>query len=277
MGGKIQTRKNTLLRSLGIGLLYFTAAQFALSLDLDPHQITHYWPASGVALASVLFFDKRALTGITLGALATVIVLVFQQPLEPTLAMLLVAFFTIGALIVQPLVALTLLKRFTPPMPFWAHIKTFYRGLGILLLVSLIPASVGAGALYITGIMDSNNILSAWILWAMADFLGMVTITPALYHLAKHFDVTPRNPDQAPLYSTIAFSLACLSAVVVFVAISNMEERSFDQSIDRDSTSIAKTVGSLSSHKNDDATILQDANRGRADGYWSTKDTAART
>ena len=81
MTKNIPSRKNTILRSLGISLLYFTAAQFGLSLDLDPHQITHYWPASGVALASVLFFDKRALTGITLGALATVMVVVLQQPL----------------------------------------------------------------------------------------------------------------------------------------------------------------------------------------------------
>ena len=277
MTKNIPSRKNTILRSLGISLLYFTAAQFGLSLDLDPHQITHYWPASGVALASVLFFDKRALAGITIGVLATVIVVVLQQPLEPTFAMLFVAFVTIGALIVQPLIALTLLKRFTAGMPFWTHIKSFYRGVGILLVVSVIPASIGAGALYITGIMDSDNILSAWILWTMADFLGMVTIAPALYHLARHFDVTPRNSDQAPLYTIIAFSLACLSAVVIFIAVSNMEERSFKQSIDRDSTNITKAVDSLSRHENTDATILQDANRERTGGYWSTENTVAGT
>ena len=277
MEKNIQSRKDTMLRSLGVFLLYFTAAQFGLSLDLDQHQITHYWPASGVALASVLFFEKRALTGITLGALATVIVVVLQQPLAPTFAMLFVAFVTIGALIVQPLIALTLLKRFTAAMPFWTHIKSFYRGVGILLVVSVIPASIGAGALYMTGIMDSDNILSAWILWTMADFLGMVTIAPALYHLARHFDVTPRNSDQAPLYSIIAFSLACLSAVVIFIAVSNMEERFFKQSIDRDSTSITKAADRLSPHKNNDATILQDANRDRTDAYWSTENTVAGT
>ena len=88
MEKNIPSRKDAILRSLGVCLLYFTAAQLGLSLDLDPHQITHYWPASGVALASVLFFEKRALTGITLGALATVIVVVLQQPLAPTFAML---------------------------------------------------------------------------------------------------------------------------------------------------------------------------------------------
>jgi PAS domain S-box-containing protein len=274
MTKNIPSRKNTILRSLGISLLYFAAAQFGLSLDLDPHQITHYWPASGVALASVLFFDKRALTGITLGALATVIVVVLQQPLEPTFAMLFVAFVTIGALTVQPLIALTLLKRFTVGMPFWTHIKSFYRGVGILLVVSVIPASIGAGAIYMTGIMDSDNILSAWILWTMADFFGMVTIAPALYHLARHFDVTPRTSDQAPLYAIIAFSLACLSAVVIFIAVSNMEERALNQSMARDSTSITEAVDNSGRHKNSDVTILQDVNRDRTDGYWSAENTA---
>jgi hypothetical protein len=177
-----QTRRHNVLITLGIGLLYLSAAQFGLLLNLDLHEITHYGPASGVALASVLFFDRRALPGIVLGALATIAVLLVRQSLEPTLLALSIALLTMGAFTAQPLIALILLRRLASPMPFWTHIKTFYRGLSVLLLVSLIPASVGVGALYVTGMMNSDEALSAWMLGTTGNFLGMVTIAPALYH-----------------------------------------------------------------------------------------------
>ena len=237
-----QTRRHNILITLGIGLLYLSAAQFGLLLNLDLHEITHYGPASGVALASVLFFDRRALPGIVLGALATIAVLLVRQSLEPTLLALSIALLTMGAFTVQPLMALILLRRLASPMPFWTHIKTFYRGLSVLLLVSLIPASVGVGALYVTGMMNSDEALSAWMLGTTGNFLGMVTIAPALYHTAKYFGVTPQASDEIPPYSTITFSLACLSAIAVFIAVSNMGEPAFNPSIDRDSVNVTKQV-----------------------------------
>ena len=272
---KILQHGDAILRGLGISLLYFAAAQFGLSLDLDPHQITHYWPASGVALASVLFFDRRAVPGIALGALVTLSVLFFQLPFKPTLGMLFVAFITFSALVVQPLIALSLLKRFASPMPFWAHITTFYRGLAALLVASLIPAGAGAIALYITGMMNGNNIFNAWILWTMADFLGMATVAPALYHVARYFDVTPKASDQAPLYTIVAFSLSCLLAVIIFIAASSIDNTASAQSISPDSTNLIETVETLDAHSNDSAAVLQDVRRERTGGHWSAENATA--
>ena len=59
MNKKAQILRENVLRTIGIALLYLTAVELSYLLALEPYKVTFYWPASGVAIASVLIFEKR--------------------------------------------------------------------------------------------------------------------------------------------------------------------------------------------------------------------------
>ncbi|MDG2048028.1 MAG: PAS domain S-box protein [Halioglobus sp.] len=272
-----QGLENTILSTLSISLLYFSAAQVGLLLELAPHQIILYWPASGVALAAALIFDKRALLGLMLGAFATAGALVFQQPFKPRPDVLFALFVAAAMMIMQPLIALTLLKRLVSSMPFWMHIRTLYQGLAVLLLASVIPAGAGAGALFITGIVDGNNIIDIWMFWTMAGLLGMITVAPILYQIARRFNVAPTPSYQAPLYTMVTFSLACLAVVVIFITVSNAEHNASDRPLDQNTKIFAERFQNSTDQKNSSVITPHDNNLNKLDTNWKKGRTTTET
>ena len=181
MNKKAKLLRENVLRTLGVAFLYLTAVELSYLLALGPYKVAFYWPASGVAIAAVLLFKKRAVFGVALGAIVAIAIQFIRAPEELTAGTALVAAVTIAAWTAQPLIALNLFRRFAPFMPFWERGGTLYRGIGILLVVSLIPASVGACALFVSGTIPGSDIIRTWALWSIGDFLGMLTITPPAF------------------------------------------------------------------------------------------------
>lgn len=239
MNKKAQILRENILRTLGVALLYLTAVELGYLLALEPYKVTFYWPASGVAIASVLVFKKRAVFGVALGSIVAIATQFIQAPEELTAGTAFVAAVTIAAWTAQPLIALNLFRRFAPVMPFWERAGMLYRGIGILLAVSLIPASVGVCALYVSGIMPGSAITSTWALWAMGDFLGMLTITPVVWRIAIFFGVRPETPTLGPIYSVIMLSVTVLVSLVTFATVFNSEQQTFRKVLDQTSADFA--------------------------------------
>lgn len=239
MNKKAQILRENILRTLGVALLYLTAVELGYLLALEPYKVTFYWPASGVAIASVLVFKKRAVFGVALGSIVAIATQFIQAPEELTAGTAFVAAVTIAAWTAQPLIALNLFRRFAPVMPFWERAGMLYRGIGILLAVSLIPASVGVCALYVSGIMPGSAITSTWALWAMGDFLGMLTITPVVWRIAIFFGVRSETPTLGPIYSVIMLSVTVLVSLVTFATVFNSEQQTFRKVLDQTSADFA--------------------------------------
>ena len=242
MNKKAQILRENVLRTLGVALLYLTAVELSYLLALEPYKVTFYWPASGVAIASVLIFKKRAVFGVALGAIVAIATQFIQAPEELTAGTAFVAAVTIAAWTAQPLIALNLFRRFAPFMPFWERTGMLYRGIGILLAVSLIPASVGVCALYVSGIMPGNEIIKTWALWSMGDFLGMLTITPVVWRIARFFGVGPETLSLGPIYSVIMLSITVLVSLVTFATVLNSEQQAFRKVLDQASADVASRL-----------------------------------
>ncbi len=239
MNKKAQILRENVLRTIGIALLYLTAVELSYLLALEPYKVTFYWPASGVAIASVLIFKKRSVFGIALGSIVAIAIQFIQAPEELTAGTAFVAAVTIAAWTAQPLIALYLFRRFAPFMPFWERAGMLYRGLGILFAVSLIPASLGVCALYLTGIMPGSGIIKTWALWSMGDLLGMLTIMPVVWRVAKFFGVGPDTPALGPIYSFIMLSATVLATLAMFATLFNLEQQRFRNVLDQKSGEVA--------------------------------------
>ncbi|MDG1945707.1 MAG: PAS domain S-box protein [Halioglobus sp.] len=239
MNKKAKLLRENVLRTLGVAFLYLTAVELSYLLALGPYKVAFYWPASGVAIAAVLLFKKRAVFGVALGAIVAIAFQFIRAPEELTAGTALVAAVTIAAWTAQPLIALNLFRRFAPFMPFWERGGTLYRGIGILLVVSLIPASVGACALYVSGTIPGSDIIRTWALWSIGDFLGMLTITPVVWRIARFFGVGPETPSVGPIYSVIMLSITVLVSLVTFATVSNSEQQAFRKVLDQAATDVA--------------------------------------
>ncbi len=165
---------------LGVAVAYFLAGKLSYFSIIPPGYDALIWPASGVALASVLLYGYRIWLGIFLGAFVVngLIAAVSSQVSENLISLLITCVISVGATL-QAIVGAYLVKRWAGfPERFLTGSQVFsfflYGGAISVLLNPTLSISI----LIATGRTSTEHFLSQWLIWWTGDFLGILIFCP---------------------------------------------------------------------------------------------------
>lgn len=156
---------------VALALGYFIAAKASLLLAIPPGYATAVWPPSGIALAATLLYGGRMWPGIWIGAaLANFSI---DQATSPAIAI------ATGNTL-EAVCACWLARQFiAPPVAAgFLHPESAFRFAGVVAIGSAVAATVGVGALLLSGRVVPEELLANWYTWWQGDATGMIVLTP---------------------------------------------------------------------------------------------------
>jgi PAS domain S-box-containing protein len=164
------------VKVLVVFVAYFVAGKIGLSTPFTSNNISPVWPASGVALTTVLLFGYRVWPGIAAAAFLV------NFGTIPVVA-------AVGLGCGNTLAALTgafLLKHL-------AHVDVSLSRLrDVLWLIlygaicsTMVSASIGTTVLFATHVHPWSGIASAWLIYWLGDAMGILLMTPLLLTLPR--------------------------------------------------------------------------------------------
>lgn len=156
------------LHVLVVAACYYVGAEVGLLQALVNDQVTPLWPPTGVAVLALLLGGLKMWPGIALGAFAV------NSPLiDLGATVLITAGNTAG-----PVVAYLLLMR----AGFRQEMDRTRDALALVLLGGFtgmaVSATIGAGTLLVTGVIDTALFWSTWTVWWTGDALGVLVLVP---------------------------------------------------------------------------------------------------
>ena len=180
---------------------YCAAGKLAQALpSLNSGHIGPVWPASGIALAALLFFGDQVWPGIAAGAFYLALLI----PLSPGAA----AVQGIGAA-VAALTGTFLLRRIVHFNPSMSRLRDV---LGLIAFgafgSSVVSASVGTSLLYSVQVRGWAGFGRAWIIYWLGDSIGVLVLTPLALSLLnlRGSRVRARIPELVALLLFLAAS-----------------------------------------------------------------------
>jgi len=156
------------LVALAVALLYVGAAKFGLALASDAPQVTAVWPPTGLALAAVWLFGRRAVAGVLLGALAANLSL--GEPVWVA------AGIAVGNTL-EAVVGVAILRRagFDGALGRSRDVLALF---GALALAPVVAATIGVAFLGVGGVQPAGSLGGLWWLWWLGDALGGLVFAP---------------------------------------------------------------------------------------------------
>ena len=157
-----------------IGLLaglYLVVAKLSLLLAIPPGYATAVWPPSGVAVATLLLFGNRMWVGIWLGAALANLMVHGSAP-----AAMLIG--TGNAF--EALAGATLIRRYLSVPRLFLSGEDVFKFAAIGALASTVAATIGVGAIALTGQMSSSAFAANWWTWWQGDVSGILVVAPLI-------------------------------------------------------------------------------------------------
>lgn len=225
-----------------IALFYVLGAQLGFRLALLPDtSITLFWPPSGIALASVLLWNKKALAGVFLGAFVTAVM--GLQALSFG-AMLGVSLTISAATATAMFVAGQLLLRFTPTAPVWGNAADLFIGSAFMGLACLISAFFGAGSLYLCGMLPADEFANGFGTWWLGEYCGMMIFTPLTFAVARRNTgrFWRRIRPEVVLAPTILNSVITGIALATYLALWLLEGNQISIALEREASVAANSL-----------------------------------
>jgi len=172
--------------------LYLAAGKLGLSVPFTSGNVSPVWPASGVALASVLLWGYEVWPGLALAAF-------FVNFLSPIPAL-----SSIGIALGNTSSALFggyLLRRFINDRPSLERLRDV---LGLMVfgvaIAPMIAASVGATTLLLTHVRAWSGFRSAWQVWWLGDAMGVLIITPLFFATRREITTSLKKSNVIELF-----------------------------------------------------------------------------
>ena len=185
-----------------VAFLYVAAAQLGLRLDAVSGFASLVWPASGIALASILLGGNRLWPAVAIGAF--VANTIAGAPIPTSLG---IAFGNTSA----ALIGASLLRRVPGFDPSLERVRDV---VALILLAAvgstIVSATVGVGVLSISGLVAPGAMGDTWRAWWLGDTIGDLVVAPLIL-------VWSRRPSRESA-STIAGAIG-LGLVVVAVTL----------------------------------------------------------
>ena len=191
-----------------VAVAYYTAAKLGLRLALVGHNITPFWPPTGIAVVAFLLLGRSVWPGVALAA--------FVVNLPITTGVLPAAATAAGNTL-APLVAATLLAK----VGFRREIDRLRDATAIVfvgaLLSMTISASVGTGVLVASGALPADQLPGSWAVWWAGDAMGVLVVTPFVLSLVQPWRRLGR-PRWKHLEAVVLFALTATVSVVAIGA-----------------------------------------------------------
>jgi len=193
---------------------YFFGGYLGLLLAVPPSNASPVWPAAGIALATVLIFQKKAIPGIFLGALLTQFFSYGDtssaEKLLSTAVTATITGFGSGA---QAVFGAFLINRYIGSRDPLLDDDKILRFMILAGPISCIVApTIGITTIFLQGVISGADFLLSWTTWWVGDAIGALIFTPLmLIVLAK-----PDSPWRMRRRS-VALPLIILSSLVVLL------------------------------------------------------------
>ncbi|WP_030659357.1 MULTISPECIES: MASE1 domain-containing protein [Streptomyces] len=159
------------LEICAVAALYYGSGTLGLVQQLVGGQVTPLWPPTGIAVASLLLRGLRVWPGIALGAFLV------NVPLGPSIPAVLA--IVLGNTL-APVCSYALLRR----TGFRTELDRLQDAMGLIFLGALtgmlISATVGSGALALSGALSADEFWPTWSVWWTGDAMGVLVVTPVL-------------------------------------------------------------------------------------------------
>jgi len=189
------TDRRTIVGNIVLAIAYFLLGEIALHLTKLGGVYEVFWAPSGVGLALVLLHGLRWWPGIAAGTFLTMAVRT-----DPTSATL-VAVINVGCAVI----AYTMLHGL---FRFRCQLDRVRDVLGLALvtvIVAIIGATLGAGALRLHYPFDTRELLSVWSTWWWSHVSGGLIVTPLILTWARRVssEHTPSRRVEALVLGTL--------------------------------------------------------------------------
>ncbi|HET9380004.1 MAG TPA: MASE1 domain-containing protein [Streptomyces sp.] len=199
------------LETLAVAASYYATGRLGTvrQVNVEETVVSPIWPPSGLAVASLLVLGPRAVPGIALGSLLTIMTLTTRDPAA--------AVISLSGSIAGPACALLLLRR----ADFHTDLSRLRDGLALVfaaLAGMSVSAAMGTGALVYDGRIDSEEFRPVWLARWVGDAMGVVIVTPLLLRLRR-----VRWPPVPPRHWVQAVALSLITAVLVWLAVHRSE------------------------------------------------------
>lgn len=163
-----------------VAVLYFISGGLGLQFAPPPGYATIIWPASGIAVASLLLFGPRYVAGVFLGAFCLNAIesgLLGEGPFN-TKATYVGVGIAVGSSL-QALFAYFLIRKFFGnPIKFEKTTDVALFAIIVGPIACLIAATVGVFVLHLAEILPGNLILRTWVNWWSGDLIGILVFLP---------------------------------------------------------------------------------------------------
>ncbi|MEP3350659.1 MAG: ATP-binding protein [Marinomonas sp.] len=170
---------------------YFLLGVAGLAVATSPGYSTIIWPASGLAVAAVIFFPRFAPFGVFLGSFLVNMGATWFN--HASFALLLPSLIAIGSTL-QSCVGAYLVHRYIGTSFRFHNIRLVSRFvLLVAVLSTTIGATVGSVSLLYIGLLDQSGFLSNWLIWWGGDMIGVLVMVPFLAicfprYFGNHFE-----------------------------------------------------------------------------------------
>lgn len=201
-----------------LAALYIVTGKLGLLFALPAGFVTILWPPSGIALGMLLVYGWRLWPGVLVGSLLLNLSnaglpgdFSLQQALTLSHALTSAA-IAVGATL-QALAGRALIARYVGLPLHFNHL----REMGALIalggpLAGLIAASVGVGALWLSGILSTEDVAGNWLVWWLGDVIGVVVFLPLVL-------IWPGEKNRMTWRGTAVRSLPVVAMAVLMVPL----------------------------------------------------------
>ena len=166
-----------LLRGAIVALSYFILAKGSLTLASLHPSASPVWPASGLALASLLLWGNGLWPAIAAGAFLAN---------ATTFGSLSTSSLIASGNTLEALITATLLRRFKASTHLFEDPSQVVVFACLTLLPgTMISATIGVGSLGLAGLAEPANFPSIWLTWWLGDVGGQLLLTPFIVLWAK--------------------------------------------------------------------------------------------
>jgi PAS domain S-box-containing protein len=194
-----------LVGSIGaVAAVYFAAGRLGLSLAYVNASTSAVWPATGIAIATLLLFGRHLWPGIALGA--------FLVNVTTSGSVITSVVISVGNTL-EAMIAESLVTR------YGQGARVFDRARGVFLfaiaagvVAPIVSATLGAAALATAGLATARDVRMVWITWWLGDALSAILYAPALILL--WMDRRPRTNAQVVEALIVNVALIALGTAV---------------------------------------------------------------
>jgi len=193
-------------------IVYVAAGLAALLVAIPPGYASPLYPASGIALASVLVFGWRMLLAVVLGAFVVNASLITAREHQDLglLGVLAVPALVGAAAALQAAIGAALVRFFVRQPLTLTMPRDVAAFLGCCAASSVVASTVATAALLFTGTVPAGGLVFAWGTWWIGDLAGLLLVTPIALTLIGR----PRS-EWAPRRVSVGLTLTLVTTFLV--------------------------------------------------------------